>query len=114
MIFPVVATGIASLYSLRVINLFDTWLYHMNAVNWMSTHGIVNGLGLLYAPLGYVDSWFALDASLNHGIMEGRVYTVTGALVIALMCWQSLLCINQLKSNNCALSNIAYPLAAFF
>ena len=111
MIFPVVATVIASLYSLRVINLFDTWLYHMNAVNWMSTHGIVNGLGLLYAPLGYVDSWFALDASLNHGKMEGRVYTVTGALVLALMSWQSLLCINQLKSNNCGLSNIAYPLA---
>lgn len=109
---PLLAVGIASLYSLRPVVLFDAWLYHMNAVNWSATHGIVPGLALVHYALGYVCSWFSLGASLSHGIFEQRMYILPGALALALMSWQACLCFRDLAKGKGFLSEVVF-LAGF-
>lgn len=106
----VAACGAASLYSLRPIVLFDTWLYHLNAVNWSATHGIVPGLGLLHGTLGYVCSWFSLGASVSHGVFEQRLYALPGALALALMVWQTLLSLYASAKGRGTVSDVVFLL----
>jgi hypothetical protein len=56
----------------------------MNAVKWYGSFGIVPGLALLETRLGWISSWFALDASLNHGLLAERMYSLPGLLVLTL------------------------------
>lgn len=69
---------VALFISMREINFYDTALYHQQAVKWLAEHGLVRGVALVYFPLGYVSSWFALAAPLDHGITAGRVGIIGG------------------------------------
>jgi hypothetical protein len=110
-LLPTVAAATASLYSIRVIENFDTWMYHMNAVKWYGSFGIVPGLALLETRLGWISSWFALDASLNHGLLAERMYSLPGLLVLTLLTWQALECLDALRRRAGALSDVAFLLA---
>ncbi len=80
---------IALFVSLREIDLYDTALYHQQAVKWLAEHGLVRGVALVNFRFGFVSSWFALAAPLNHGIMAGRVGIIGGlpfALAVILGC----------------------------
>lgn len=69
---------IALFVSVHEINFYDTALYHQQAVKWLAEHGLVRGLALVYFPFGFVDSWFAFAAPLDHGITAGRVGIIGG------------------------------------
>lgn len=69
---------IALFVSMREIDFYDTALYHQQAVKWLAEHGLVRGVALLHFRLGFVSSWFALAAPLNHGITEGRAGIIGG------------------------------------
>ncbi len=64
---------------------YDTWLYHLNAVQWPSTYPIVPGLGNLHTRLGFSSSYFLYPATLNTSIWFDRPYHVTSGLLFAVL-----------------------------
>jgi hypothetical protein len=75
---------ISSWYINQHIYWYDSGLYHIQAVKWLSEHGYVWGLGLLHTRLGVISSWYALPAYFNHGILSGAVYALMGGVAFAL------------------------------
>ncbi len=76
--YCVILAFVALFVSMREINFYDTALYHQQAVKWLAEHGLVRGVALVYFPLGFVSSWSAVAAPLDHGITAGRVGIVGG------------------------------------
>jgi hypothetical protein len=72
---------------------FDSGLYHLNAIRWISTYPIVLGLGNLHGRLAFNQSFFTYVAALNfhpffgYGRSLGQQLSVTAALgkLIALL-----------------------------
>lgn len=76
--YCVVYALVALFISVREINFYDTALYHQQAVKWLAEYGLVRGVALVYFPFGFVSSWSALAAPLDHGVTAGRVGIVGG------------------------------------
>jgi hypothetical protein len=74
---PILAL-VALAVSFREINFYDTGLYHEQAVKWLAEHGLVRGVALVNFRFGFVSSWFALAAPLDHGIAAGRAGIIGG------------------------------------
>lgn len=64
---------------------YDSALYHIQSIKWLSTYGYVWGEGLVHTRFGVISSWFVLPAFLNHGVLESRVFTISGALAMLLI-----------------------------
>ena len=79
-----VVISLAMLASSREITFYDTALYHQQAVKWMSDFGLVPGLALLHVRFGWISSWFAGAAALNHGFLEGREIPIMGGAALAI------------------------------
>ena len=83
--------GIAALLSLsafwcnQAVFWYDSGLYHIQSVKWLSTYGYVWGEGLLHTRLGVISSWFSIPAFLDDFALEGRVYTVGGGVATLLI-----------------------------
>jgi len=67
----------AALVASQPIYWEDSGLYHIQAIKWLASTGTVPGVALIHGRFGFVSSWFAIPAALNHGILAGR----TGALL---------------------------------
>lgn len=80
-----VVISLAMLASSSEITFYDTALYHQQAVKWMADFGLVPGLALLHVRLGWISSWFAGAAALNHGFLEGREITIMGGGALAIL-----------------------------
>lgn len=76
--------GVAS-YCSQVIVWYDTRLYHLQVIKWLSEYGLVPGLGLIHTRFGYPSSWFSLAASVNHGMLQGRIGSFTGGICLLLL-----------------------------
>jgi hypothetical protein len=81
--FGILAT-VAALDSTRLVQAFDTGLYHYQVVRWLSEYGTVPGLALLHFRFGFSSSWFALAAPFDFGPFEGRISGLLGGLAIFL------------------------------
>jgi hypothetical protein len=92
----IVAIAIAS--SSRDVDFYDTGLYHQQAVKWLADYGIVRGVALLCPFYGYVSSWSAFAAPLNHGVLSGRVAGIVGGLPLVLMLGSSLLATRRMAA----------------
>jgi hypothetical protein len=82
--FTALAIGVGA-YCSQVIVSYDTKLYHMQAVKWLSEYGLVHGMALIHSRFGYPSSWFAFAASVNHGILQGRVGSFTGGFCLFML-----------------------------
>jgi hypothetical protein len=76
--------GVAA-YCSQVIVWYDTRLYHMQAIKWLSEYGLVPGQALIHERFGYVSSWFAPAAAVNHGPLQGRIGSFTGGFCLLLL-----------------------------
>lgn len=47
------------------IHLYDTGLYHLQAVRWISESPVIPGLANLHSRLGFNSSWFIINALIN-------------------------------------------------
>lgn len=72
------------LNSTRIVEAYDTALYHYQFVRWLSEFGTVRGFALLQERFGTSSSWFALAAPFDFGPFQGRVAGLTGGLAILL------------------------------
>jgi hypothetical protein len=79
--------GISSgLNSTRMVEAYDTALYHYQFVHWLSQFGTVRGFALLQERFGTSSSWFALAAPFDFGPFQRRVGGLTGGLALFLCC----------------------------
>lgn len=54
------------------IQLYDTYLYHAQAVHWIEEYGVVYGLGNLHSRLAYNSSFFCLQALFSFRYLAGQ------------------------------------------
>ena len=52
--------------------VYDTALYHNQAIQWIEESGVVKGLGNLHNRLAYNSSFFALQALFNWASVCGQ------------------------------------------
>ena len=73
----------------QIIHWYDSGLYHIQVIKWLSEFGLVPGLALLHSRFGFVSSWFTLAAPFNHGILAGRVAALPGSfcMMMLLVSW---------------------------
>ena len=81
----------AAAYCSQVIVWYDSGLYHVQVVKWLSEYGLVPGLALIHSRFGFISSWFTLPASFNHGPLAGRMMALPGALCLSLVVVHALL-----------------------
>ena len=75
---------IVALNSTRLVEAYDTGLYHYPLTRWLSTYGTVRGLALIHFRFGFSSSWFALAAPFDFGPFQGRIAGMFGGLAIFL------------------------------
>ena len=61
--------------------LFDTYLYHDQSIQWLERYGVVRGLGNLHCRFAYNSSFLPLQALFSfRGIIGQSLHTVNGFL----------------------------------
>ena len=91
--FLITATAIVSTYN---ISWFDTGLYHLQIISWLSEFGAVPGLALIHSRFGFTSSWFALLAPLNSGFLENRGAVIANGFILFLICAQVMISITRM------------------
>lgn len=75
--------ALAALFT-RPVSLFDSGLYHLGIVEWLSRYGSVTGAALIHNRFGFGSEWFALEAPFNDGFLHGRTGALLGGLAVLL------------------------------
>ena len=70
--------------STRVVDAYDTGLYHYQLTRWLSEYGTIPGISLIHIVFGFSSSWFALAAPFDSGMFQGRIAALLGGLAILL------------------------------
>ncbi len=78
----------------------DTGGYHIGNIEWLSQYGITYGIGLIHNRLALLSSWNTVIATLNHGVFEHRVFSITNGLVLFLLLLQIVVLLKRLSSNH--------------
>ena len=78
----------------------DTGGYHIGNIEWLSQYGITYGIGLIHNRLAILSSWNTVTATLNHGLFEHRVFSITNGLVLFLLLLQIVVLLKRLSSNH--------------
>ena len=81
----VVAAVAAAAAAAVPVHLYDTGLYHYPQIMWLADNGDVRGLALLHFRFGFVTSWLALPATLDHGFLAGRTSSLLNGLAFGLV-----------------------------
>ncbi len=76
--------GAGSIVTLLPITWSDTHYYHYPLLKWISTFGILPGIGLIDPTFSHAAGWFALFAPFDTGIFSERLGTAGGALTLGL------------------------------
>ena len=74
----------------------DTGGYHIGNIEWLSKYGITYGIGLIHNRLAILSSWNTVIASLNHGLFEHRIFSITNGLVLFILLLQIVVLIKEL------------------
>jgi hypothetical protein len=69
----------------RGLPCYDTGLYHLQAVRWITTGPLPRGLANLFAPLGYNCGWFTLAAAIETPLLLGKSCFVINAILTVLL-----------------------------
>lgn len=80
------------------IHWFDTGLYHLGAMRWLSTYGAVPGIALLNDGFGFTSAWFALSAAWLPNILGSRVGAITNGFIFVAAISSVLIAISQVQN----------------
>lgn len=75
---------VTALNATRLVEAYDTGLYHYPLTSWLARYGTVPGLALIHFRFGFSSSWFALAAPFDFGPFQGRTAALLGGLAILL------------------------------
>ena len=76
----------------------DSGGYHIGNIEWLSKYGMPYGIGLVHQRLAILSSWNTVIATLNHGLFEHRVFSITNGLVLFLLLLQIVVLLQRLSS----------------
>jgi len=79
-----IASIASSIVTLLPLSWSDTHYYHYPLLKWISSYGIVQGIGLIDPTYSHTAGWFALFAPFDTGIFSDRLGTAGGALTLGL------------------------------
>ncbi|MGB3511110.1 MAG: hypothetical protein WBA93_18120 [Microcoleaceae cyanobacterium] len=102
--FLSLAVIIAAFTSQKII-WFDTGLYHLGSIRWLSEYGAVPGVALVNPKFGFTSSWFALAAPLTPKILGGKVGAITNGFIFLIATCQFLITLTHLWKNNSRFSD---------
>lgn len=87
---------------------FDTGLYHLGSIQWLSKFGAVYGVALINPKFGFTSSWFAFSAPLIPDFVGNRVGAIANGFVflIALIHW--IITLTRLLKNQARLPDWFY------
>lgn len=95
---------VVSLFN-RPISWFDTGLYHIGAIRWLSRYGAVPGLALIADGFGFTSAWFALSAALIPEIIGSRMGAVTNGFILITAIAQIFILITHITNRQTRLSD---------
>lgn len=98
LLFGFLAIIIALLANLPVA-WYDTLLYHLNSVKWLTDYGTVRGLANLHFPLGYNNDSFILAAIMNNGIFANSSSHIMNSFLFAVFTFQIVLFLFKKQKN---------------
>ena len=87
------------------ITWFDTGLYHLSTIRWLSEFGAVPGVALINSKLGFTSSWFALSAPLIPAWLGTQVGAITNGFAFLVAVGHFLISLNQGLSSSRRLSD---------
>jgi hypothetical protein len=64
---------------------YDTGIYHLQAVQWITSGPLPRGLGNLYGSFGYNCAWFTLAGAIETPLLLGKACFVINALLAILL-----------------------------
>ena len=71
---------------------FDTGVYHLGIIKWLSKYGAVPGITLINPKFGFTSSWFALAAPLTPEAIGSRIGAITNGFIVWMAIVQLLIC----------------------
>ena len=83
----------------------DSGGYHIGNIEWLSQYGMTYGIGLIHQRLAILSSWNTVIATLNHGLFEHRVFSITNGLVLFLLLLQIVVLLKRLSLNRREISD---------
>ncbi|MFZ4641506.1 MAG: LIC_10190 family membrane protein [Nodosilinea sp.] len=84
-----------AIFSARPVTWFDSGVYHLGAVHWLSHYGFVPGLALINNKLGFISSWFAFSAAITPGFLGDRIGAVSNTFLVILVVYTLLILFQQ-------------------
>lgn len=84
-----------AIFSARPITWFDSGVYHLGAIHWLSDYGFVPGLALINNKLGFISSWFAFSAAITPSFLGDRIGSVSNTFLIVLVIYTLLILFNK-------------------
>ena len=93
----------AILHASGPVTLFDTGLYHAQAVKWINEYGTVPGLGNLHHRLAFNSSWFYFSSFFDIMAFNGKSYHIVNIIAYSLLL---IICLNGFS--NVFHGNISY------
>jgi hypothetical protein len=100
--------GGTAAYCSQVIVWYDSGLYHVQTIKWLSEYGLVPGLAMIHSRFGFISSWFTLPAVFNHGILVARVASLPGALCLWLLVVQASLSTARVARQRCGFHDLFF------
>ncbi|MGF1492429.1 MAG: LIC_10190 family membrane protein [Microcoleaceae cyanobacterium] len=98
------AVIIAAFTSQKIV-WFDTGLYHLGTIRWLSTFGAVPGVALINLKFGFTSSWFALSAPLSPALLGERIGAVTNGFIFLVANLQFLIAGSNLRTKTARFSD---------
>lgn len=90
---------LVAIFSNQRIEWFDTGLYHLGLIHWLSEFGATPGIALINFHFGKFSSWFALSAPLLFDLPENRVGAVTNGFFLLIACLQLVSTLNATQKS---------------
>ncbi len=99
LLFAVLALFISFLANLPT-TWYDTYLYHLNSVRWLTDYGTVRGLANLHSRLGVNNVTFILAAIMGHGVFTNASTHVVNSLLFVVFAFQIITFLFSKNKNN--------------
>lgn len=92
-------------FSTFTATIYDTNLYHAQAIKWIENYSVVPGLGNLHGRLAFNSAWFITAASFSFSFINEYSMFVLGELLVMLALSFSFIAIGDLLRNQLRTSN---------
>jgi len=99
-----IAMGAAALAS-DPVTLYDSLVYHVGVIRWLSEFGTVPGIALIHNRLGHVSAWFTMAAVFDAGPAANRAANVPLGFALLLAGVQTALATARIAGGRAAIAD---------